>query len=103
MMKNMMRPLRPGKVLKEDVLDALGLSASALARHLNVPPNRITGIVKGTRAITADTALRLSRFLGTSPDFWMGLQQAYDIKLAQKAAGREIALKVKPLEIKDAA
>lgn len=66
------------------------MSASELARKLDVPANRITGILNGHRAITGDTALRLSHFFGTSPGFWLNLQSLYEIRIAQKTAGRSI-------------
>ena len=89
------RPVHPGEVLHEDVLVPLGLSANKLARALHVPANRISAIVAGRRAMTADTALRLSRFLGTSPEFWLGLQAEYDLDVARLAAQR-IAREVQP-------
>ena len=89
------RPVHPGEVLHEDVLVPLGLSANRLARALHVPANRISAIVAGRRAMTADTALRLSRFLGTSPEFWLGLQAEYDLDVARLAAQR-IAREVQP-------
>jgi antitoxin HigA-1 len=95
-MRNGMRPIHPGEILKADVLDALGLSAAALARALGVPTNRITGILNEDRAVTADTALRLARYLGGEPEFWLNLQSAYDLKLAMKEAGRAIERDVAP-------
>jgi addiction module HigA family antidote len=67
-------PIHPGEILQEEFLEPLGLSAYALAQAISAPRNRITGIVRGERAITADTALRLARFFDMSPDFWLGLQ-----------------------------
>jgi addiction module HigA family antidote len=77
-----MRPVHPGEVLLEDFLVPLRMSANALARLLRVPPNRISSIVKGRRAVTADTALRLARAFETSPELWLNLQQAYDLRVA---------------------
>jgi len=71
------RPVHPGEVLSEDVLAPLAISANKLAQALRVPTNRITEIIAGRRTVTADTALRLSRYLGTSPEFWLGLQAEY--------------------------
>ena len=90
-----MPPVHPGEMLAEE-LDELGLSANALAGHLAVPTNRITAIVKGQRGVTADTALRLARYFGTTPEFWMSLQQTYELRVAQIESGDEIAAKVKP-------
>jgi addiction module HigA family antidote len=89
-------PIHPGEVLAEDVLAELGLTGRELARELNVSPNRISEILRGRRAITADTALRLARWLGTSPELWMNLQQAYDLESAQLTLGDEIEREVKP-------
>ena len=75
--------IHPGVILHEEFLEPLGLSAYALARAMSVPRNRITGIIRGERAITADTALRLARFFDMSPDFWLGLQMAYDLETAR--------------------
>ena len=90
-----MPPVHPGEILADE-LDELGLSANALAGHLAVPTNRITAIVKGQRGVTADTALRLARYFGTTPEFWMSLQQTYELRVAQIESGDEIAAKVKP-------
>jgi addiction module HigA family antidote len=82
-------PVHPGEILAEEFLKPLGLSAYALARAISVPRNRVTGIIGGERAITADTALRLARFFALSPDFWLGLQMACDLETARAArAGR---------------
>ena len=76
-------PIPPGEVLREDFLVPLGLSARALARELGMPPNRITGILNGDRAITADTAVRLGDRFNTSAEFWMNLQTAFDLELVR--------------------
>jgi addiction module HigA family antidote len=73
----------PGDVLGKEFMEPMGLSARALARDLGVPPNRITAILNGERAITADTALRLARRFDTSPEFWMNLQTAHDLEVAR--------------------
>ena len=88
--------VHPGEILAEDVLAELEMSASQLAAVLGVPPNRISDIVRGRRGITADTALRLGRWLGTSPRFWLNLQQLYDLEVAEEAHGDEIARTVVP-------
>lgn len=77
-----MRPVPPGEVLQEQ-LEELNMSASKLAAHLGVPTNRITGILNAQRALTADTALRLSKFFGTTPEFWMALQSNYELRKAE--------------------
>lgn len=87
----MTRPaIHPGEILAEE-LGEIAVTPTELARQLRVPPNRITQIVQGKRAITGDTALRLGHWFGTSAQFWLNLQSAYDIRLAQATAGREIA------------
>ena len=82
-------PVTPGEVLREEFMVPLGLSARALARDLDVPPNRITEILNGERAVTAETAILLARRFNTSAKFWMNLQTAHDLEVAQEAiAGR---------------
>ena len=82
-------PIHPGEHLAEE-LDALDMSAAGLARQLNVPTNRITGILNAQRNITGDTALRLARFFGTSAQFWLNLQSLYDLRIAEKKVGNAI-------------
>jgi antitoxin HigA-1 len=91
-------PIHPGEVLAEDVLGELGISAKQLAEALDVPANRISEIVRGRRGITADTALRLARWLGTTPEFWLDLQQAYDLEVAEQTTGADIRQTVAPRE-----
>ena len=81
--------IHPGEHLAEE-LEALNMSAAALARRLKVPTNRITEIINGQRAITGDTALRLAHFFGTSAEFWLNLQSLYELRLAEKKAGMAI-------------
>ena len=81
--------IHPGEHLAEE-LEALDMSAAELARKINVPTNRITQILNGTRAITGDTALRLAHFFGTSAQFWLNLQSLYDLRLAQEKVGKSI-------------
>jgi len=95
MNKNGMRPVHPGEVLSDE-LEALSMSAKALGDALDVPGNRITAILRGERGITADTALRLSRYLGTTPEFWMNLQKAYELRTAERESGKQIIKHVKP-------
>ena len=89
------RPVHPGEILREE-LDALGLSASALAQALGVPVNRVTTILNGQRGVTADTALRLARYFGTTPQFWLNLQKSWELRRAEIERGREIAARVRP-------
>jgi addiction module HigA family antidote len=89
-------PIHPGETLREVFLAPLGLSANRLAMELHVPVTRINDIVHGRRSITADTALRLSRYFGTSPHFWINLQTNYDIELALDASAELIDSQVRP-------
>lgn len=89
-------PVHPGDVLRADFLDAMGLTAHALALALRVPANRITAILAGERAVTADTALRLARHFGTTAGFWLNLQKAYELEVAERAAGARIRAEVTP-------
>jgi addiction module HigA family antidote len=82
-------PIHPGEHLAEE-LNEIGISAAELARQLNVPTNRITGILNGQRAVTADTALRLGHWFGTSAEFWLNLQKLYELRLAEREKGAEI-------------
>lgn len=91
-----MAPIHPGETLREDFLKPLGLSANRLAMELLVPATRVNDIAHGRRAITADTALRLARYFGTTPQFWMNLQANYDLELAQDARGPEITDRIRP-------
>jgi addiction module HigA family antidote len=90
----------PGEVLKEEFMAPLGLSANRLAIELAVPATRIGDIIRANspRAVSADTALRLGRFFGTTPAFWMNLQSAYDLSKAEVEKGKEIASRVKPIK-----
>ncbi|HEY1254816.1 MAG TPA: HigA family addiction module antitoxin [Terracidiphilus sp.] len=81
--------IHPGEQLAEE-LNELGMSASELARKLDVPPNRITAILNGQRGLTGDTALRLAHFFGTSAQFWLNLQNIYELRLAEQKAGKAI-------------
>jgi len=83
-------PIHPGKILTHEFLKELGITSYALAKAIGVPTNRITGIVNGDRAITADTALRLAQYFGNSPQFWLNLQMHYDLEMAQRRSGRQI-------------
>ncbi|QEM66741.1 HigA family addiction module antidote protein [Geobacter sp. FeAm09] len=94
---NAMRPIHPGEVLKDELIE-IGMSANVFARLLCVPTNRITAILNGERSVTADTALRLSRFFGTTPEFWLNLQTAYDLKVAKQTSGEKIELDITPMK-----
>lgn len=90
-------PIHPGEILEEEFMRPLGLSANALAHALDVPVTRISEIVRGRRGVTADTALRLGRLLGTTAEFWLGLQSEFDLRVARRDSGRAISEAVSPL------
>jgi antitoxin HigA-1 len=83
------QPIHPGEILSDELAE-LSITASALARQIKVPPNRISQIMQGKRAITGDTALRLGHWFGMSPQFWLNLQSQYDLRLAEAEAGKEV-------------
>lgn len=87
-------PVHPGEILREEFLLPLGISQYRLAKDVSVPPRRINEIVRGTRAITADTALRLARFFGTSERFWLNLQARYDLEVEKDRLGRRLEREV---------
>jgi len=93
---DLMTPVSPGEILREDFMEPLDLSANALAKALHVPPNRITAILNGTRSITADTALRLARYFNTTPQSWLNLQKSYELELAKRTVGQAIEAEVSP-------
>ena len=93
--KSGMRPVHPGEILREE-LEECGLSANTLAEKLDVAANRITEILRERRGVTADTALRLARYFGTTPQVWINLQKEYELRTAEIRAGRKIAASVKP-------
>ena len=90
-------PIHPGEILREEFMKPRALSQNALARALNVPPRRINEIVLEKRGITADTALRLARYFGTSAEMWAGLQADYDLRRVRYAKDKEIEREVEPL------
>ena len=94
-MKNKMRPVHPGEILKDE-LEALDMNPSSLSKLLMVPPNRIIDILKGKRSITPDTALRLSRFFGTTAEFWLNLQAAFDLKTMEKKSAKNVYNHIHP-------
>jgi addiction module HigA family antidote len=89
-------PVHPGEILLEEFLSPLGLTQYRLARETSVPPRRINEIVRGMRAISADTALRLARYFGTSERFWLNLQTRYDLEIEKDSLGRRLEREVKP-------
>ena len=93
-----MSPVHPGEVLVEDFIDGFGITQHRLAVSIGVPPRRINEILHGKRAITADTALRLGKYFGTSPQFWLNLQTHYDLDLACDGASEQIEA-ITPLEV----
>ena len=95
MTQNGMQPEHPGEVLREEP-EVLEMSAKAFAEAMDVPGNRITAILNGQRGVTADTALRLSRYLGTTPEFWLNLQKTFELRAAELKTGKQIAQRVKP-------
>ena len=91
----MLNPIPPGEILMEEFMRPLGISINALARDLAVPANRIRGIINGTRAITADTALRLGKHFGVSPEIWLDLQSDYELRVARQTSWPEVEPSVK--------
>ncbi len=92
--RKLLEPIHPGEILLEDFMKPMGVSINRLARDIAVPPGRISAIVNGERAITADTALRLGKYFGVSPEVWVGLQADYDLRVAQRTIGPEIDKRV---------
>lgn len=90
MAKKLLDPIPPGEILLEEFMIPLGISINGLARDISVPPNRISEIVNGKRAISADTALRLGKYFGVSPEIWLDLQSDFDIRTAQRTVWPEI-------------
>ena len=88
--RRLLQPIHPGEILLEEFMKSMGISINRLARDIRVSPGRISAIVNGKRAITADTALRLSKYLKTSSDLWMGLQGEFDLRMAKRTIGPEI-------------
>ena len=92
-------PITPGEILREDFMEALDISINQLARDLSVPPNRISEIVNGKRAITADTALRLQRYFGVEAQFWLNLQTEYDLRMMKRRIWPDIERRIIPIKI----
>lgn len=89
-------PIHPGEILQEEFMAPLGLSANALAAEIAVPVTRIWEILRGRRGVTANTALRLARFFGTTPELWLGLQAEFDLRTARREVGKEIERQIEP-------
>jgi addiction module HigA family antidote len=94
-MAKKLNPITPGDVLLEEFLKPMGITQNQLAKDINVPPNRVSQIVRGKREITADTALRLGKYFGIEPEFWLNLQVRYNMKIAQNEVGIKIDKEVK--------
>jgi antitoxin HigA-1 len=97
MATNKMRPIHPGEILREEFLAPLDMSANALAMDLHVPAPRINDLVRERRAVTPDTALRLARYFGTTAQFWLNLQNSFDLKQAQGEVGSKIDREIRPI------
>ena len=96
--KELFNPITPGEVLREDFMEPMGLSINRLARDIVVPPNRISEIVNGKRAITADTALRLQRYFRVEAQFWLNLQSEYDLRMIKRKIWPEIERRILPAQ-----
>ena len=96
--KKLFDPIKPGEILREDFMDQLGISINKLSRELSVPPNRISEIVNGKRAITADTALRLQRYFGVEAQFWLNLQTEYDLRMMKRKIWTDIERRIIPIK-----
>ena len=99
--KRNLDPISPGEILREDFLEPLGISINKLSRDISVPPNRISEIVNGKRAITADTALRLQRYFEIEAQFWLNLQNEYDLRLQKKKVWNDIEQRIIPVNRTD--
>jgi addiction module HigA family antidote len=89
-----LEPIHPGEILLEEFMKPMGISINRLSRDIAVPPGRVSAIVNGRRAITADTAIRLGRYFGTTPEVWMGLQADYELRIALRTIGPEVEKRV---------
>ena len=94
-------PITPGEILREDFMEPLDISINQLARDLSVPPNRISEIVNGKRAITADTALRLQRYFGVEAQFWLNLQNEFDLRMVKRKIWAELERRIIPIKTTD--
>lgn len=96
-MARRLAPVHPGEILQEEFLEALEVTQYRVAKATGVPPRRINEIVHGKRAVSADTALRLARFLGTTPEFWLNLQSRFDLEVARGRMGKSVERAIVPL------
>ena len=96
--KKLLDPITPGEILREDFMEPLGISINKLSRDLAVPPNRISEIVNGKRAITADTALRLQRYFGVEAQFWLNLQSEYDLRIVSRKIWNDLEQRIIPVQ-----
>lgn len=92
--QKLLDPIHPGEILLEEFMKPLGISINRLARDIAVPPGRVSAIVNGKRAITADTAIRLGKYFGTTAEVWMGLQADYELRIARRRIGLEVEKRV---------
>lgn len=95
--KKLLDPITPGEILKEDFMETLVISINKLSRDIGVPPNRISEIVNGKRAITADTALRLQRYFNVEAQFWLNLQAEYDLRMTKRKIWTELKRRIIPI------
>jgi len=95
MRRKQLAPIHPGEILREDLMRPLGITVSALARDIGVPANRISQIVNGKRAFSADTALRLGKYFGMSPEIWLDLQSDYELRLARRTTWKAVEPRVR--------
>jgi antitoxin HigA-1 len=95
-MRKALSPIHPGEILREDVLEPFGMSVNQLSKALGVDASRLNDIVRGRRGISADTALRLSRYLGSTAEFWLNLQKSYELRVARQTKLKEIERTVRP-------
>ena len=96
--KKLLDPITPGEILREDFMGQLDISINKLSRDLSVPPNRISEIVNGKRAITVDTALRLQRYFGVEAQFWLNLQTEYDLRMMKRKIWTDIEQRIIPVK-----
>lgn len=95
-MNRKLTPIPPGEILAEEYLAPLGISQNQLARDIDVPVSRVSGILNGTRAITADTALRFGKYFGTTPDIWLNLQAQYDLQVVKANTWPDVEPRIRP-------
>lgn len=98
-MKNKLPNIHPGEVLREEFLRPMEISAYRLTKETGLPHSRVSDLLAGRRGVSADTALRLARYFGTTPDFWLNLQSAYDLEKADREYGDEIRERIRPVEL----